>query len=90
MQEYETDLPTEGIKGTGRECLRVDGGWKIILILMVALHNDDALELHNFNCFMIAIQKSFEDPIADCKARTRMKTISQGWQPEDLAIWHAG
>lgn len=48
---------------------------------MVILHND-ASELRNFDCFMATLQKSFEDTLADCKARDHIKTISQGCREE--------
>lgn len=48
---------------------------------IVILHND-ASELRNFDCFMAALWKSFEDPLADCKARDHIKTISQGSREE--------
>lgn len=72
MQEFGPDLPTKGaevwcmtiaLQGTTAE-------W------MVTLHNDNTLELCNFDYFMTALQKHFEDPLADRKARTRIETIS--------------
>lgn len=37
---------------------------------MVALHNDDVVELCNFDRFMTALKKQFEDPFTNRKART--------------------
>lgn len=47
---------------------------------IVTLHNADAPELWNFNCFMTALWHRFEDPHPDQKARDRIKTIKQGRQ----------
>lgn len=47
---------------------------------MVALHNDDASELHNFNCFIMLLCRKFEDPLGDHKAQTQIKAIRQGRQ----------
>lgn len=40
---------------------------------MVTLHNADATELRNFNYFMMALCRCFEDPLADCKAHNHIK-----------------
>lgn len=45
---------------------------------IVTLHNDDVPELWRFDHFMGALQKHFQDLLADCKARTRIRTINQG------------
>lgn len=45
---------------------------------MVTLHNANSLEFRNFNQFMTAPR--FEDPLADYKARDRIKTVWQGCQ----------
>lgn len=72
MQEYGGYLPIEGTKV-----------WCVTLALetaavglMVALHNKDAPELHNW--FMVALYKRFKDPLADQKAKIHMKTINHG------------
>lgn len=44
---------------------------------MDTLHNN-ALELRNFEHFIAALWKCFEDPIANHKAKDHIKTISQG------------
>lgn len=44
---------------------------------MVALHNDNAAELLNFDRFMAALKNWFEDPLANWKARTKIKNIKQ-------------
>lgn len=65
------------------------GSWMFIF------HNDDALELRNFNCFMAELCRCFKDPLTNHKARDHIKTISQGWRSMDkntqefcdLACW---
>lgn len=63
---------------------------------MVSLHNDDAPQLRNYD-FMVALCQRFEDPLAECKTQTWMKTITQGWwsvpvytqEFRELACWLA-
>lgn len=40
---------------------------------MVTLHNVDAIELQNFNHFMMTLHRCFKDPLADRKARNHIK-----------------
>lgn len=44
---------------------------------MVTLHNN-SMELCNFDRFMAALRKRFEDSLADLKARIKIKTKRQG------------
>lgn len=45
---------------------------------MVVLHNNDSPLLKNYNQFMAALRRRFEDHLAERKARIRMKGIQQG------------
>lgn len=63
MQENGANLATEAAQvryvtmalgGTAVEC-------------MVSLHNDEAMELQNFDRFMMALCKQFKDPLAQRK-----------------------
>lgn len=67
MQAYGPEIGTESSKV---QCttMALEGA---VAQWMVTLYNDDALELRNFNQFMVVLRKSFEDPLADCKARDR-------------------
>lgn len=40
---------------------------------IVTLHNDNAMELRNFDHFIAALWKCFKDPLGDHKARDRIK-----------------
>lgn len=42
---------------------------------VVSLHNVGTEELYDFDYFMITLRQWFEDPLADQKAKTRIKTI---------------
>lgn len=44
---------------------------------MVALYDNDMAELCKSDRFMTVLRKPFEDPLADQKARLRIKTIRQ-------------
>lgn len=60
---------------------------------MVTLHNANALELRNFDCFMTMLHHQFEDSLADQKARDHIKTVRQGCRAiaeyiENSMIWH--
>lgn len=57
MQEYGADLPTEGAKVQIMTLVLEEEAEEWI----VTFHNNDAAELHNFNRFMGALQKRFED-----------------------------
>lgn len=46
---------------------------------MLAFHDDDVVELNNFDKFMAALKKRFEDLLTERKARTQLKT-TQGRQ----------
>lgn len=64
MQEYGQELPSEGAR-VRVITLALEGArdrW------MVTLHNANAPELQNFNCFMAVLRWRFEDPVADWKA----------------------
>lgn len=73
MQEYGADLLFKGAKV-----------WSMTLALkeaaewVVTLHKANASELSNFNQSVGALWKRSEDLLADRKARTRIKTITQG------------
>lgn len=92
MREYGPEITTESGKV---RCVTMALGPRAVAQCMLALHNDDAPELRNFNQFMAVLCKRFEDPLADGKARDRIKTISQGrrgvaeYTQEfcDLACW---
>lgn len=74
MQKYGHEIPTEGAK-LRVVTLALEGAaasW------MVTLHNANAPELRNFNRFMTALRQRFEDPLADRKARDRIKNAQQG------------
>lgn len=42
---------------------------------LVALHDDDPVELCHFDRFTAALKKQFEDPLANQKAQIRIKTL---------------
>lgn len=77
MEEYGRDIPTD--------CARIhivqptlDG---IAADWVVDLYDTDAPELQNFNQFMFSLRGRFKDPLADRKARERIKTVKQGIRP---------
>ncbi|XP_060541565.1 zinc finger protein 213-like [Pantherophis guttatus] len=77
MQEYGRDFQTQGSR-VRVVTLALEGAaarW------MVTLHNANAPELWNFDHFMTALRRRFEDPLADRKARDRIKVVRQGRRP---------
>lgn len=74
MQEYGLNIPT---KGANVQCVTMTLE-DTIAEWMVTVHNNDVPDLGNCDHFMTALWKRFEDRLADCKIRMRIKTISQG------------
>lgn len=73
MQEYGGDMGSEAskVRCVAMALKGATAEW------MVSLHNDNASQLQNYNQFIAALCSWFKDPLAERKARTQMKTITQ-------------
>uniref|UniRef100_A0A8C6XGC2 Retrotransposon gag domain-containing protein n=1 Tax=Naja naja TaxID=35670 RepID=A0A8C6XGC2_NAJNA len=74
MEEYGEDFSSEAakVRCLTRALEGTAAKW------MVTLHNDNDPLLMNYDLFTTALWARFEDPLAERKARIRMKTINQG------------
>ncbi|XP_060546169.1 cysteine-rich protein 2 isoform X1 [Pantherophis guttatus] len=72
-EDYETDAAK--VRSVANALEGVAAEW------MVVLHNNNSLLLRNYNQFMRALRRRFEDHLAERKARLRMKSIQQGRRP---------
>lgn len=75
MQEYGQDFQTQP-SWVSLVTLALEGAaarW------MVTLHNADALELQNFDHFMMVLRCRFEDPLADHKACDCIRRAAGQW-----------
>lgn len=70
MVQYEPNFPNDEARV---RCITVVLEGEADNWLMV-LHDADAEELYDFN-FVVALRQLFEDPLADQRAKRRIKTI---------------
>lgn len=73
MEEYGLDLPSN----QARVCYVTRALEGEAADWVMTLRDNDAEELHNFSFFMMALRQWFKDPLADWRARTRIRTIKQ-------------